>query len=194
MELLVSVGDFCLCDLLVLVSNKDQKMAIINTADKRDSHKIFEKFKGLIPHSHSAWTPMSDNIKAVKASLSNTNNKKLFDDMQKVVDEYAPIGQYIHEVREIVLKKRGDKAKRPSYLFIIGNESCDLDSAISAIALAFYLSKMPHGDLKQHVQHVDENVIVVPILQIENGDMVLKSESLFYMRANRLDLETVLTM
>lgn len=198
MKLLESVGNFLLCDLLVLISAKDHKMAIINTADKRDSHKIFEKFKTLI---HGPWTSMTmsgSSMKAVKASLANANmdNRQLVAAMQEVVDDYAPIGQYIRQVRETVLKKRDANEKRPSYLLVVGNESCDLDSVISAIALAYFLSEMAHDELRKHVLGlgVDEVVIVVPLLQIENGDMVLKSESLFYMRANRLDLETVLTM
>lgn len=177
-----------------MMSTKDHKIALINTADKRDSHKIFEKFKAS-NLNHGPWISMSDNMRAVKAGLANTDNlMKLIPEMRKVVDEYAPIGQYLREAREIVLKKRDDKAERPSFLFVIGNESCDLDSAISAIGLAFFLKQLPHEELKKHVQDVDANVHIVPLLQIENGDMVLKSESLFYMRANRLDLEMVLTM
>ncbi|XP_064645764.1 exopolyphosphatase PRUNE1-like [Lineus longissimus] len=52
---------------------------------------------------------------------------------------------------------------------VIGNESCDLDSVISAITYAFYL--------KQVLQ--SSSTLVVPILNIPHGDFTIRTDSVY---------------
>ena len=60
--------------------------------------------------------------------------------------------QYLTSIRE-KLKDVNDKT---SVTFVIGNESCDLDSAVSAIVYAYFLNTKTESD----------DSLVVPILNV----------------------------
>lgn len=124
----------------------------------------------------------------------------LLTKIQDVVNVFVPLGEYLVDMRETVVTKPVDT--NAFYLFVIGNESCDLDSAMSAIALAFFLSEMTNEKLLEHIKLEPETkaalmtkkIHVAPLLQIDMGDKKLKSESIYYMRENRLRWEDVITM
>ncbi|KAG0721574.1 Exopolyphosphatase PRUNE1 [Chionoecetes opilio] len=58
-------------------------------------------------------------------------------------------------------------ARWPALHVVLGNESCDLDSAVSAIVYAFLLHSLQNGE---------EAIGVVPVLNIPVADYPLKSE------------------
>lgn len=124
----------------------------------------------------------------------------LLERIQGVVNVSVPLGEYLVAIRETVVNPNVNS--NALYIFVIGNESCDLDSAMSAIALAFFLSLMTNEKLLEHLaidskikkSLMDKEIHVVPLLQIEMGDKKLKSESIYFMKENRLRWDDVLTM
>lgn len=78
---------------------------------------------------------------------------------------------------------------------VIGNESCDLDSAVSAIVFAQFLTwqyykirckvcTMAHRD-KVNLEHKED--IFVPILNVDRNDYELKTEVVYYLRNNGIN-------
>ncbi|XP_001655485.2 exopolyphosphatase PRUNE1 [Aedes aegypti] len=71
-------------------------------------------------------------------------------------------------------------------IVVLGNESCDLDSAVCSIALAFHLSRTSAGDfLRSTVKGSD---CVVPVLNVAREDLPLKTEVVYYLQENRIEL------
>lgn len=83
--------------------------------------------------------------------------------------------------------KKLTKSTEP-VVFVVGNESCDLDSSVSAVGLAYYYSK---------ASKVPENLLIggnrrfVPVLNIERKNLPLKSEVTYFMRENGIDLDDI---
>lgn len=69
---------------------------------------------------------------------------------------------------------------------VIGNESCDLDSAVSAIGLAYHLTN--HKPLSD--AHAAD--YYVPVLNVSRDKLPLKSEVLHFLRKNDIQANTVL--
>ncbi|KAM9294088.1 exopolyphosphatase PRUNE1 [Gastrophryne carolinensis] len=65
---------------------------------------------------------------------------------------------------------------------VLGNEACDLDSMVSAIALAYFLSKTSSCS----------NLVYVPVLNIPREDFPLRTESTFFLRENHLEEEPLI--
>lgn len=65
-------------------------------------------------------------------------------------------------------------------IFVIGNESCDLDSAICAILLAKYYkhSSESNGDNKKYF---------VPVLNLHRENLPLKTEVVFMLKRLKID-------
>lgn len=51
---------------------------------------------------------------------------------------------------------------------MLGNESCDLDSAVSALVFAYFL--------KEHDYKLKSDSIVIPILNINSDELALRTE------------------
>ncbi|XP_063700889.1 exopolyphosphatase PRUNE1 [Culicoides brevitarsis] len=66
-------------------------------------------------------------------------------------------------------------------LVVLGNEACDLDSAVSAIALAYFLHRIG--------RHAPRNVI--PVLNIPRKELPLKTEVTYFLQKKSLDLENL---
>ncbi|KAI1301614.1 Protein prune -like protein 2 [Halotydeus destructor] len=65
---------------------------------------------------------------------------------------------------------------------VVGNESCDLDSAVSALALAYHLNTTKYSG--------DSDAIVLPVLNIQRSQLRLKTEIIFWLQdAVKLDLK-----
>ena len=60
--------------------------------------------------------------------------------------------------------------------FVVGNESCDLDSAVSAIVFAYFL----------HTREILKERIIVPLLNVPEHDLALKTEVLFCLKQTKL--------
>lgn len=65
---------------------------------------------------------------------------------------------------------------------MIGEEICDLDAAVSTIALAYYYSRSDQGEGKQYI----------PVLNINQNNLWLKGELAYILEPSILD--AVLTM
>ncbi|XP_078393452.1 exopolyphosphatase PRUNE1 [Cetorhinus maximus] len=64
----------------------------------------------------------------------------------------------------------------PAVHVVLGNEACDLDSMVSAIAFAYFLSKTG----------LDRKAATVPVLNIPRSEFPLRSECTFLLQENRL--------
>lgn len=68
-------------------------------------------------------------------------------------------------------------------MFAVGNESCDLDSAISAISWAYHL---------HHKNDKKNGTMTIPVFNIIRDHRVLKSETKYYM--SQIGFDKVLCM
>ncbi|XP_062558595.1 exopolyphosphatase PRUNE1 [Armigeres subalbatus] len=73
-------------------------------------------------------------------------------------------------------------------IVVIGNESCDLDSAVCSIALAFHLSNSLDGFLRT----VKGSDCVVPVLNVTREDLPLKTEVVYFLQENRVELNDLI--
>ncbi|XP_030014567.1 exopolyphosphatase PRUNE1 [Sphaeramia orbicularis] len=62
-------------------------------------------------------------------------------------------------------------ANQTRFHVVLGNEACDLDSMVSALAYAYFLSKIVHSE-----------VVALPLLNIRQAEFVLRSDNLFLLR------------
>ncbi|XP_055523272.1 exopolyphosphatase PRUNE1-like, partial [Wyeomyia smithii] len=72
-------------------------------------------------------------------------------------------------------------------IVVIGNESCDLDSAVCSISLAFHLSKCP-----SFVETVTDWERIVPVLNLTRAELPLKTEVIYYLQAQQIDLDSLI--
>ncbi|CAN9514416.1 unnamed protein product [Ophioblennius macclurei] len=63
----------------------------------------------------------------------------------------------------------------PGFHVVLGNEACDLDSMVSALVYAYFLSKTAPGD-----------AFTVPLLNIQQSELLLRSDNLFLLRQTGL--------
>lgn len=69
---------------------------------------------------------------------------------------------------------------------IIGNESCDLDSAVSAIGLAYHLTNQRPNTRNNAVDYY------VPVLNVPRDKLPLKSEVVHFLRKNEIQTTNVI--
>ncbi|XP_040901275.1 exopolyphosphatase PRUNE1 [Toxotes jaculatrix] len=69
----------------------------------------------------------------------------------------------------------------PQFHVVLGNEACDVDSMVSALAYAFLLSKTVHSEM-----------LALPLLNIRQSDLVLRSDNVFLLRQTGLSPELLL--
>ncbi|XP_019480822.1 PREDICTED: protein prune homolog isoform X1 [Hipposideros armiger] len=62
------------------------------------------------------------------------------------------------------------QGSRPLHV-VLGNEACDLDSMVSALALAFYLAKTTEAD-----------EVFVPVLNIKRSELPLRGDNVFFLQ------------
>lgn len=72
-------------------------------------------------------------------------------------------------------------------LFVIGNESCDLDSAVSAISLAYYHSNAGHS-----ISTYRNKYRLLPLLNIPRVNLPLKTEVTHFLTQNSIELDNVI--
>lgn len=83
------------------------------------------------------------------------------------------------------------RQKQDPLLIVLGNESCDLDSAISAIALAYFYAQSPSTLLPALRQHLRPDRIV-PVLNVPRRLLPAKTEVAYFLRQQHIDLDSVL--
>ncbi|XP_047455925.1 exopolyphosphatase PRUNE1 [Mugil cephalus] len=70
----------------------------------------------------------------------------------------------------------------PGFHVVLGNEACDVDSMVSALAYAYFLSQtVPR-----------ETLLVLPLLNIRQSDLLLRSDNLFLLRQAGLSPDLLL--
>lgn len=69
----------------------------------------------------------------------------------------------------------------PGFHVVLGNEACDLDSMVSALAYAYFLSKTAHSEM-----------LALPLLNIRQSDLVLRSDNLFLLQQTGLSPDLLL--
>lgn len=70
---------------------------------------------------------------------------------------------------------------------VIGNESCDLDSVVCTISLAYHLSKF-----SAVIPSIAESDEVVPVLNVSRNDLPLKTEVVYYLQENQITTNDVI--
>lgn len=70
-------------------------------------------------------------------------------------------------------------------MFVVGNESCDLDSAVSAIGLAYFY--MVTNALPGCFS-IDGKRRFMPVMNIHRENLPLKTEVTHYMRKHGIDI------
>uniref|UniRef100_A0AAG5CTK1 DHHA2 domain-containing protein n=1 Tax=Anopheles atroparvus TaxID=41427 RepID=A0AAG5CTK1_ANOAO len=68
---------------------------------------------------------------------------------------------------------------------VIGNESCDLDSAVSAIVFAFFLKNKPTLLRSWY----SNDTLVIPVLNVVRNELPLKTEVTFFLKSNGICLD-----
>lgn len=79
------------------------------------------------------------------------------------------------------------KLKQPT-IIVVGNESCDLDSAVCAIGLAYFYSKS--RNFPDYLYTNGERRFL-PIMNISRQNLQLKREVMYYMHEHDIELENL---
>ncbi|XP_029360413.1 exopolyphosphatase PRUNE1 [Echeneis naucrates] len=74
-----------------------------------------------------------------------------------------------------------DQVHGPQVHVVLGNESCDVDSMVSAMAYAYFLSKTLYSEM-----------LALPLLNISQSDLVLRSDNLFLLNQTGLSPDLLL--
>ncbi|XP_071324302.1 exopolyphosphatase PRUNE1 [Trachinotus anak] len=69
----------------------------------------------------------------------------------------------------------------PQFHIVLGNEACDVDSMVSSLAYAYFLSKTEHSEM-----------LALPLLNIRRSDLVLRSDNLFLLKQTGLSPDLLL--
>jgi exopolyphosphatase len=90
----------------------------------------------------------------------------------------------------IYLREVKNSVKNPGkpVLVVLGNESVDLDSAVSAVVLGYHLNKFPNS----HVVKKPGEFLVVPVINATREQLPLKTEVCHWLVKNGIDLENLL--
>lgn len=89
------------------------------------------------------------------------------------------IGLFVKEARKWL------NLKDPVIL-VLGNESCDLDSAVCAVSLAFFY--MNTNKLPDHLL-INGQRRFLPMMNIHRTDLPLKTEVTYSMRKHGIDID-----
>lgn len=95
------------------------------------------------------------------------------------------MNKYLKEAKALVSKKR-------PILAVIGNESCDLDSAVSSISFAFHLHNVKCSTksilFQQKTQKCQLQLSVIPIVNVTRENFPLKTEVTHWLKKHEIDL------
>ncbi|XP_051999542.1 exopolyphosphatase PRUNE1-like [Xyrauchen texanus] len=85
---------------------------------------------------------------------------------------------YLRSCRDVL---KGCSKNTPGLHVIMGNEACDMDSMVSALTFAYFLSKT-----------LDSKRVPVPVLNIPRAEFPLRSDSIFLLRETGLSQDHLL--
>lgn len=92
----------------------------------------------------------------------------------------------LSKVRDFIENTKKCLNNQNSVIFVVGNESCDLDSAVCAISLAYFYNNTTNS--LSHLMN-DEKCLFVPIMNISRLNFPLKTEVLYFLKNNGIDVE-----
>lgn len=92
------------------------------------------------------------------------------------------IGLFVKEARTWL-------ALKEPLVFVVGNESCDLDSAVSAIGLAYLYTVV---NTLSECFLVDGKRRFVPVMNILRKNLPLKTEVTHYMKKHGIDVDDLI--
>lgn len=70
---------------------------------------------------------------------------------------------------------------------ILGNDSCDLDSAVCALTLAFFYTKHPLSIADLRVE-----TPIIPVLNTSRTNLALKTEVTYFLNENKIHQDNVI--
>lgn len=91
------------------------------------------------------------------------------------------IGLFVKEARKWLSLKQ-------KVVIVMGNESCDLDSAVCAIGLAFLYTNT--NTLPDHLL-IDGQRRFLPIMNTARNNFPLKTEVTFFMKKHGIDIDDI---
>lgn len=97
------------------------------------------------------------------------------------------MNKYLKDVKTLVK----DLKKRP-VLVVIGNESVDLDSAVSAICLAYHLHRVKTSSHVISVARQSDQLVVIPAINATRVDLPIKTEVTHWLKKNQIDIENLI--
>ncbi|XP_047217131.1 exopolyphosphatase PRUNE1 isoform X2 [Girardinichthys multiradiatus] len=87
--------------------------------------------------------------------------------------------EFLQSCRQTLQEKTDQDS--PGFHVVLGNEACDVDSMVSALAFAYLLFKTAGGDS-----------LVLPLLNIRQSELVLRSDNVFLLRQTGLSPDLLL--
>ncbi|KAG8235836.1 hypothetical protein J437_LFUL016097 [Ladona fulva] len=93
------------------------------------------------------------------------------------------MNEFLHEAR----RNLGQLDEFDTVQVVMGNESCDLDSAVSALVFGLYLSRT-----SSTVSVPGKRIAVIPLLNIPQSELPLKTEVMFFFNENDVPVEMLI--
>lgn len=103
----------------------------------------------------------------------------------KVFSEISEMNSYLKLVKSLVTKQK-------QVLVVIGNESVDLDSAVSSICLAYHLNNVKSDSHVIPIQKRRNQFLVVPVINSPRLELPLKTEVTYWLRKHNIELQNLL--
>lgn len=96
------------------------------------------------------------------------------------------MNKYLQECQKVYRNLLQNPAHYNKVKIILGNESCDLDSAIAALVYGYIVH---HENKQKGVRNYE----VLPLLNVSHEDLPVKTEVTFYLKLHAISLENILT-
>lgn len=95
---------------------------------------------------------------------------------------------FLKEVRDKLIGKKS----LDSVFVVIGNESVDLDSAVSSISLAYHLSQSPNSHIIAE-EFRNSSIIFAPVINAVKEQVPIKTEVTFWLKEHGIDPNVLIT-
>lgn len=96
------------------------------------------------------------------------------------------MNKYLQECQKVYRNILNNPSYYEKVKIILGNESCDLDSAISALVYGYIV-------YHENKQKGLRNYEVLPLLNVSHEDLPVKTEVTFYLKLHAICLDNILT-
>ncbi|XP_077289285.1 exopolyphosphatase prune [Arctopsyche grandis] len=93
---------------------------------------------------------------------------------------------YLKNSRHIL----NDQKELKNLVIVMGNESCDLDSAVSSLVYAFFLH-WTYANSSEVNRHFSDTIFV-PILNVDKEDLPIKTEVMYFLNKNSISIDNII--